>query len=161
MQMNRKTIILGAALAASLFFFSYLSSGYAQKSVRWDYSVINSTYIPYTSENQPIVSARANICYIQAEGCRNEDVHAEVNIARMLQDYRLENSEAALQIVRNRAREQAFARAVSKLGAEGWEMITAPNFEFDAAIQNRQGNYTFESAPKDLQPDVYFKRARP
>lgn len=159
--MRRNSIFIGAALIASLFVFSAFRTGSAQRPVRWEYASINATWVPFTSENQLNIVGIANICYVSADGCRNEEVRTEVNYSRMVQDFRLDDSESSVRIIQGRARENALSKTIAKLGADGWEMVTAPGIEFDAVIQNRRGNYSFENNPKDVSPDIWFKRLRP
>lgn len=138
--------------------FYWTSSAQKVSRVQWEYSVINTAYISYTSENQPVITGAVNICFIQADGCRNEEIKSELVYPRFLQDFQLENKQSARDIAHSRAMEMAFSRAVTKLSSEGWEMMDAPKFEFDAYIPNRQD--TFNIYRKDKTLNLYFKRLR-
>jgi hypothetical protein len=141
-----------------LFYFP--TSAEKTAAVQWEYCAITASYIPANSENQASFSGAVNICYLQANGCRNEEVKAEVVYAKFLQDFRLENTEQTKTLGYNRAKDLAFSKAASKLGLEGWEIISQPSIEFDNYIPNNQGNFTVYAGSKETKPDVYFKRLK-
>lgn len=139
----------------------YSPSSEAQKkyAVRWEYAAITFTAIPVNTENQSVITAIANVCYLQTGGCLNEEVKAELIYAKFIQDFRLENTNYSKNLAYNRARDAAFSKAVAKLGLEGWEMIDTPPFAFDAYITDSQNSYTVVAGSKETKPNVYFKRA--
>ena len=134
----------------------------AQRSVsgRFEYAVINGNYSPYPPDGPTIVSSAVNICYLQSAGCQNEAVRTEVTIAKFLQEERIENNERARLLVHARATDLAFSKAIAKLGAEGWEMISAPAVEFDLYYTNQQGNQTAKEANRTDRQHIWFKRVR-
>jgi len=161
-----KKVIIAFVSAAVVFLFlfagafSIFSPSFAQKKYvsQWEYSAITFTAIPFNLENPPVITAVANVCYLQTNGCQNEEVKAELIYSKFLQDFRLENSNYSKTLALSRARELAFSKAVAKLGLEGWEIIGQPSVNFDSYILNNQGTYTIEQANKEARPNVYFER---
>src|SRR5688500_5827192 len=101
------------ATFAEIFIFRPIE---AQRAVatRYEYAVINGSYAPYPADGPTIVTAAVNICILQNAGCQNEEVKAEVGIAKFLQDERLENNGRARSLVQDRAAQAAFSRAIAK-----------------------------------------------
>lgn len=158
-------LLVGAVIVLLLFgVFSRLVDlpTSAQKSNvgRWEYCAITGSYVPSGAENQATIAGAVNICYLQTAGCQNEEVKTDLIYNKFLQDWRLENTGVSKTLAFNRAQETAFAKAVAKLGAEGWEMVSTPTFEFDNYFQNYQGTYTVYQGNKEVKPDVYFKRLK-
>jgi hypothetical protein len=151
-------VCIGLLVVISAFSFYWTSSAQKSTRVQWEYSVINVAYISYTSENQPIITGSVNVCFIQTDGCRNEEIKSELIYPRFLQDFQLENTQVSREIAQSRAIESAFSKAVTKLSSEGWEIMDAPAFEFDAYIPNRQE--TFNILRKNKTLNVYFKRLK-
>ncbi len=161
----KKVIFASVSVTIGVFIFlagafSIFSPSVAQKKYvsQWEYSAITFTTIPYNLENPPVITAIANVCYLQTTGCQNEEVKAELIYSKFLQDFRLENSNYSKTLALSRARESAFSKAVAKLGLEGWEVVGQPSINFDSYILNNQGTYTIEQANKEAKPNVYFKR---
>lgn len=152
--------ITGAVLIFGILAFSIYSPSMAQRKNQnqWEYAALTYTTIPFSSENQPFITAVANVCFLQSTGCRNDEVKAELVYARFLQDFRLENSGGAKILAYNRARELAYTKAIAKLGSEGWEIIGQPPVNFDSYILDIQGNYVITPGNKEIKPNVYFKR---
>jgi hypothetical protein len=128
--------------------------------VRYEYAVINGNYLPYPADNPSVVSSAANICYLQVAGCQNEEVRVEVNLSKFAQDERLENSSGVRRLAQERAIQSSFSRAIAKLGSEGWEMVEAPDIEFDLYYTNPQGIQTVKEGSKTERRHVWFKRER-
>lgn len=161
----KKIIITSIGITIGLLIFgvaalSIFSPSLAQKKYvnQWEYAAITFTNIPYYSENQAVVTGIANVCYLQASGCQNEEIKAELVYSKFLQDFRLENSNNSKSLAYNRARELAYTKAVAKLGLEGWEIIGQPSINFDSYIPDSQGTYRITPENKDAKPDIYFKR---
>ena len=129
-------------------------------SARFEYAVINGSYPPYPADGPSSVSSAVNICYLQASGCQNEEVRAEINISKFLQDERLENAGNVKQLAASRAINVAFSRAISKLGSEGWEIVEAPGIEFDLYYTNPQGIQTVKVGQQIERKHIWFKRVR-
>ncbi len=147
-------------LIAGFFAFSFYSPSAAQKKTQsqWEYAAITYTNVPFSSENQPFITAVANVCFLQINGCRNEEIKAELVYAKFLQDFHLENTNSSKNLANNRARELAFTKAVARLGSEGWEMTGQPSVNFDTYILDAQGNYSISQGNKEIKPNIYFKR---
>lgn len=137
-------------------------SASAQKNVhpKWEYATITGTYLPYAAENPTVIVAVANICFLGSGGCQNEEVRADVIYTKFFQEARLESSQKSRQLAARRAEENAMAKAISKLGGEGWEMTSSPAIEFDNYVANLQGTFTIEEGNKERKPDIYFKRQK-
>lgn len=142
--------------ASALLIFSPSS---AQKKYvnQWEYAAITFTNIPLNTENQAVITGAANVCYLQMNGCQNEEVKAELVYAKFLQDFRLENTSNSKSLAFNRAKELAYTKAVAKLGLEGWEIIGQPSVNFDSYVDN-QGAYIIGQTNKEVKPNIYFKR---
>lgn len=148
-------VLFGATL-----FYKWSASAEKVAAVQWEYAIITTIYIVPNTENQATFTAAVNICYMNASGCRNEELRGEVVYNKFLQDFRLENTERSKIAGLNQAKDVAFAKTVAKLGSEGWEMIDAPSFELDSYIPNNQNGFTQSPGEKLLKPDVYFKRIK-
>ena len=129
-------------------------------SGRFEYAVINGSYQPYPSDGVSSVTGAVNICYLQAIGCQNEEIKTEVNFNKFIQDERLENSSAVKRLAQERAYQTSFSRAIAKLGTDGWEMIQAPEIEFDLYFTNPQGIQTVKEGAKTQRQHIWFKRER-
>lgn len=129
-------------------------------SGRFEYAVINGSYQPYPADGVSSVSGAVNICYLQAIGCQNEEIKIEVNLNKFIQDERLENSSAVKRLAQDRAFQASFSRAIAKLGTDGWEMIQAPEIEFDLYFTNPQGIQTVKEGAKTQRQHIWFKRER-
>ena len=129
-------------------------------SGRFEYAVINGSYQPYPADGVSSVTGAVNICYLQAIGCQNEEIKTEVNFNKFIQDERLENSSAVKRLAQERAYQTSFSRAIAKLGTDGWEMIHAPEIEFDLYFTNPQGIQTVKEGAKTQRQHIWFKRER-
>lgn len=151
-------IVLAGGLIA--YFSTARSEAQRNTSVRFEYAVINGNYLPYPADNPSVVSSAANICYLQTVGCQNEEVRSEVNLSKFAQDERMENSSGLRQLAQARAVQSSFSRAIAKLGSEGWEMIAAPEVEFDLYYTNPQGVPSVKEGSKTERRHIWFKRER-
>jgi hypothetical protein len=127
---------------------------------RFEYAVINGSYSPYPADGPTTITSAVNICYMQAAGCRNEEVKSELVIGKFLQDERIENIAGARGLAQQRASEMAFSKAISRLGTEGWEMIDRPAIEFDLYYVNPQGAAGVKEGNRTERQHVWFKRER-
>lgn len=130
-------------------------------SNRWEYAAITGTYAPFPAENPNVtITSAVNICYMQNNGCRNEEVTSGVAYSGFLQENRLENNQRSMYLGRNRAIDNVYAKAIAKLGAEGWEMVSRPDLQFDTFFLNSSGTYNVNEGNKDRRSDIYFKRPK-
>lgn len=148
------------AIGAAAFFFFPSASAQKSYNIRWEYASITGVYHPYTGADNSVVVMAANICYMQAAGCQNEEVRSELIYSKFLQDLRLENTDQSRIRAQARAADGAYARAIAKLGAEGWELVSSPDLQFDNYYQNSMGTYNLQEGSRERKPDIYFKRPR-
>lgn len=164
--MRRTVIILAGAACLALFVFAGLylfdKPAEAQRSVttRFEYSVITGAYQPYPADNPSVISSAVQLCYLQANGCQNEEVRSEVNLSKFIQDERLENSSRVRGLALERANQIAFSKAIAKLGSDGWEMVSAPAVEFDVYYLNQQGLTSVKDGNRADRQHIWFKRTR-
>lgn len=154
---------VGAVALLIVFLASYFgTSTEAQRgaSGRIEYAVINGSYPPYPADGPSSVSSAVNICFLQASGCQNEEVKAEIIISKFLQDERLENASNAKTLAGYRAMNVAYSKAIARLGTDGWEMVDAPEIEFDLYYTNPQGIQTAKIGQQTERRHIWFKRVR-
>ena len=135
----------------------------AQRSTgnAWEYAAITGSYTPFPADNPGSVATMAvNICYLQPNGCRNEEVTASVSYAKFFQDNRLENSEPSRALVRNKAQDDAYTKAIARLGQDGWELSSPTNLQFDTSYAGPSGTSSFNLGARDRKDDIYFKRRK-
>ena len=149
-----------AAVVAGGYQFTTTTEAQRNGTARFEYAVINGSYQPYPSDGVSAVSAAVNICYLQTVGCQNEEIKNEVNLNKFIQDERLENSAAVKRLAQDRAFQTSFSRAIAKLGSEGWEMVEAPEIEFDVYYTNQQGIQAVKEGSKTGRQHIWFKRER-
>ena len=161
--MTRKFVsaagVLGLlAVFGSWFFFS--TEAQRNTPTRYEYAVILGTYAPYPPDGPTVLTGAANICYVTPTGCQNEELKAEIIIAKFIQDEKLENSGRVRAMAQERAFQSATARAIAKLGNEGWQMVESPLVEFDLYYTNQQGMTAVKEAQKTERQHIWFIRAR-
>ena len=153
-------ISIVAAILVGIVHFSPATEAQRGISGKFEFAVINGTYPPYPGDGPSSASSAVNICYLQASGCQNEEVRAEINLSKFIQDERLENAGNIKALATNRAMNVAFSKAISKLGADGWEMVEAPSVEFDLFYTNPQGIQTVKPGQQTDRRHIWFKRIR-
>ena len=163
--MKIRSFLFAAAFVAVIggivgYYVPARSEAQRNSSVRFEYAVINGNYLPYPADNPSVVSSAANICYLQVAGCQNEEVRVEVNLSKFAQDERLENSGGLRRLAQERAVQSSFSRAIAKLGSEGWEIVDAPEIEFDLYYTNPQGIQSVKEGARTERKHVWFKRER-
>ena len=151
---------IGLAVLIAIGLHTPATEAQRSVSVRFEYAVINGSYTPYPADGPSSVSSAVNICYLQPSGCQNEEIRAEINLSKFLQDERLENSGNAKQLASSRAMNVAFSKAISKLGADGWEIEQAPEIEFDLYYTNPQGIQSVKLGRQTERKHIWFKRVR-
>lgn len=149
-----------AAILVGIVQFSPATEAQRGISGRLEYAVINGSYPPYPADGPSSASSAVNICYLQVSGCQNEEVRAEINLSKFIQDERLENAGNIKALAANRALNVAYSKAISKLGADGWELVEAPRVEFDLYYTNPQGNQTAKIGQQTERNHIWFKRIR-
>lgn len=163
-----KYFALGAGLCLAGFFgLSYLNrAADAQKVARnqWEYAAIRSAYsiTPYADRMNRIYGM-AQICYLEAQGCKNSELKFELDYGTYLQDRAIRDSYDARKGASIKAGEVAFQRALAQLGNDGWELVTdAPNLEFEMISLDDFNRFDDRSTFFDRKDTnaVYFKRLK-
>lgn len=163
--MSKRSFLFGvgsiAIIAVAVGYFA-TSRSEAQRNTgsRFEYAVINGNYAPYPAEGPSVVSSAVNICYLSGSGCQNEEIRSEVNLSKFAQDERLENTPAFRRLAQERAIQSAFSKAMAKMGGDGWEIVEAPQIEFDLYYTNSQGVQTVKEGARTERRHVWFKRER-
>jgi hypothetical protein len=132
-------MLLGVCLGLVGFFgyAAFTEPSSAQKAARnqWEYATIIGAFsFSPTKERTNKIAGIAEICYLQAAGCRLAEVKHEIDFTAYLQDRALPLNDT--NDLRNRAgiraSEIAFQKALAQMGNEGWEIVGEPdlNFEF-------------------------------
>lgn len=125
--------------------------GQAQQVSRrqqWQYcaiTLVTAVFPGADPEPKTRVSATVSICYFEINGCRREEVKFDLDEA----DFRKSlgpNDGTTMSYFLDKASQHAMARAISKLGDDGWEMVGESPSTF-AAERNNQA--------------IYFKRQKP
>ncbi|MCU0238722.1 MAG: hypothetical protein MUC29_04710 [Pyrinomonadaceae bacterium] len=159
---NFKILLIVSCVCLVGFLVYYSPISLQKKSLeQWEYCVVNYTGIEPSTEHQPVIVGIANICYFEANGCKNELVKSELTYGRYLQDFSLQNNPNALLLAQNRVRDLVYAKTLAKLGLDGWELVSNPEFSFDDYVSNNKNTFDIYPQNKDLKKDVYFKRLKP
>jgi hypothetical protein len=159
-------VILFAALAAftlsiSLFLSARSAEAQREAAVRWEYAAITGAFPTLTNDNPTTTaSASANICYMQAVGCVNEEVKADLAYSKFFQDAKVDNNQSSRANAQTKVVEMAMSKAIFKLGSEGWEMVSSPGLQYMTFLPNTGGGYDVHEGIQERQPDIYFKRLK-
>lgn len=143
-----------------VYFASSTSEAQRAVTVQYDYAVIQGSYKPYPFGDAGSTLGAVNICYLQSGGCQNEEVKAEVIYTKFAQDERLEGVKDIIGRAQNRAIQNAFAKAITKLGSAGFEMVDKPQIEFDLYYESGQASKSILEAPQTGRQHIWFKRVR-
>jgi hypothetical protein len=121
----------------------------APKRARWEYCSITEIKTPFVNTSQAEVkpTAIASICYFRAAGCVRVEVKYEAGLAELTKDLSPQDRYGGpgMYVAREKVAQGALARAIAKLGADGWEMVGQAVFVFDGSLNN---------------PAIYFKRRK-
>lgn len=152
--------VVGLVLLTCIFAASHVL---AQRTGRtqWEYASLSAAYLPFSNDNQSaIITGGINICYLQADGCRNEEVIFTLNYSKFLQDLRFDNNSRVKALAQQKAMEGAFAKAAAKLGLDGWEMVSSPQLQFNTYVQNESEGFRVIEGSSERKADIFFKRPR-
>jgi hypothetical protein len=100
----------------------------------WEYCAITNSSGNTSASMQPDVMARgiASVCYFQSGGCKREDFRVEFSLAEFAKSFDpRENPAAIMYAASDRVAEMALAKAIAKLGSDGWEMVGQGDFRFN------------------------------
>lgn len=163
--MHKRSIVIALGLFAMVGgLVGYLSSGTSEAqrntTLRYEYAVIQGSYRPYPYSDASTVAGAVNICYLQQAGCGNVEVKAEVILTKFAQDERLDNARDVSDRAYGRAIQNAFSKAIAKLGAEGWQMIDKPQIEFDLYYESGQASKSVIQGQQTARQHIWFARER-
>ncbi|HEY0426630.1 MAG TPA: hypothetical protein VGC76_02375 [Pyrinomonadaceae bacterium] len=165
----RKLLIGLTGLAlCSIFLFGYffvLPTTSAQKVARlqWEYASIRAVYsLTPPTERLNRIFGVAEICYLQAAGCKSAEVRHELNYGEFLVERGLTETYAARKLAGTSAGEIAFQKALAQLGSDGWEIIGDPNIKFEFFNVDDYNKYENKSllVTREDTKAVYFKRVK-
>jgi len=113
----------------------------------WEYCAItNSSGTTASSQPDVMANGMASVCYFQSGGCKRENFTVEFSLAEFAKSLNpRENPAAIMYAASDRAAEMALAKAIAKLGSDGWEMVGQGDFRFNV-----------EHTPQA----IYFKRRK-
>lgn len=162
-------LFLGVGLAL-LGFFGYAalqspSAAQRQARTQWEYATIVAAYsFQPTRERTNKITGIAEICYLQATGCRLAEIKHELDYTAYLQERALPVVDSAN--TRNaagiRASEIAFQKALVQMGSEGWELIGEPQMNFEFVDYENYLKFEDKSVffNRTNTKAVYFKRLK-
>jgi len=158
-------LFLGICLSL-IGFFGYTAlnqTSSAQKLARgqWEYAAIISAYsFSPTKDRVNRILGMAEICYLQANGCRRSEVKHELDYGTYLQERAEQESFQSRSEASHKASEIAFQKAVAQLGNEGWEIVSEPNLNFEFVNVDDYNKFENKSVLFERQNTkaVYFKR---
>lgn len=145
--MRLHTGITRVAILALLVTLAGHDIGAQRASIRqrWEYCAIMNASAKMPSPRDEKATAVASICYFQSIGCRTEEVTFDVDFAEVRKKLNAtENQGAVMYAAREKATEGALAKAISKLGDDGWEMV----------------NTGFRFSEDEKARAIYFKRRK-
>lgn len=149
--------VVGGSVA---YFATSTSEAQRATTVQYDYAVIQGSYRPYPFGDAGSTVGAVNICYVQSAGCHNEEVKAEVIYSKFAQEERFDGIKDITNRAQNRAIQNAFSKAIAKLGYAGFEMIDMPQIEFDLYYESGQASKSMIEAPQTARQHIWFKRVR-
>jgi hypothetical protein len=166
--MNRLRILAAAfalVLTGFAVYTAFYFSGSAQRAARiqWEYSSIVAAY-SFTPSRDKLnkIYGMAEICYLQGSGCRRTEIRHEIDYGAFLQERALNENLPSRHAASLRASEIAFQKAMSQLGAEGWEIVNEPNLPFETVDIDDYNKFEDKSAlfVRSNTRAVYFKRLK-
>lgn len=150
-----------AVFALVMMFADRAVDAQRETAVRWEYAAITGAF-PTLSNDNPTTTATAsaNICYLQATGCVNEEIRADLTYSKFFQDMKLDNNATSRELAQAKVVEIALSKAFSKLGSDGWELISTPGNQFMTFLPNAGSGYDLHEGRSNRPADIYFKRQR-
>ena len=158
-------LFLGICLSLIGFFgystFNQTSSAQKLARAQWEYAAISSAYsLSPSKERVNRIFGMAEICYLQASGCRRSEVKHELDYGTYLQERAAQESFKTRDEASFKASEIAFQKAVAQLGNEGWEIVSEPNLNFEFVNVDDYNKFENKSVLFERMNTkaVYFKR---
>lgn len=157
--------VFGLIALAAIVSALMIRTGSAQRAARvqWEYATITAAYsFSPTKDKLNKIGGMAEICYLQTNGCRRQEIKTELEYGLYLQERGLLESLQTRIAAANKAAEIAFQRAVAQLGAEGWELVGEPVLEFESVDLDEYNRYEDKSMLFERKNTraVYFKRLK-
>ncbi len=160
-------LFLGVFLALAVFFgysfFNQPSSAQKASRAQWEYSAIVSVYsfTPYKDRVNKIYGM-AEICYLQASGCRRAEIKHELDYGIYLQERAEQETFQTRSSASVKASEIAFQKAVAQMGSDGWEILAEPNLNFEFVNVDDYNRFEDKSVlfKRENTKAVYFKRMK-
>jgi hypothetical protein len=160
-------LLLGVFLALAVFFgYSFVNQpSSAQRAARaqWEYSAILAVYsfAPYKDRVNKIYGM-AEICYLQANGCRRQEIKHELDYGTYLQERAEQETFQTRNAASVKASEIAFQKAVAQMGNDGWEIVSEPNLNFEFVNVDDYNRFEDKSVlfKRENTKAVYFKRLK-
>jgi hypothetical protein len=159
--------LIGIGLC-SIFLFGYffiLPTTSAQKVARqqWEYAEIRVVYsLTPPKERLNRIFGVAEICQLQATGCKRSEVKHEIDYGEFLNERGMSDNYVSRNQASSYACEIAFQKALAQMGGEGWELVGDTGLEFrtvDVDTYNRFENKSVLFTNENTKA-VYFKRAK-
>ncbi|HVE55248.1 MAG TPA: hypothetical protein VNB22_00365 [Pyrinomonadaceae bacterium] len=137
----------------------------AQKVARiqWEYAAITSAYaIGPNKDRVNRIYGMAEICYLQANGCRRAEVKHELDYGSYLQERAEQETFQSRNDASLKAAEIAFQKAVAQFGSEGWEIVGEPKLDFEFVNVDDYNKFENKSVLFERMNTkaVYFKRLK-
>lgn len=165
----RKSIFILSALIIALFggllYTLIVPPSSAQKTsrVQWEYAAIKAVYyLGPASEKIERIYGMTEICFVQPNGCKRQEIKQELDYGGFLQERGLsENSQSRYQASIT-ASEMAFQKTLAQLGSDGWEIVGEPNLKFEFVSVDNYYKYENKSLlfTREDTKAVYFKRLK-
>jgi hypothetical protein len=160
-------LFLGICLGLAGFFgYSFIEkTTTAQRAARvqWEYAAILTVYSlnPYKDRVNKIYGM-AEICYMQANGCRRQEVKHELDYGIYLQERAEQETFQTRRDASVKASEIAFQKVLTQFGSEGWEIVSEPNLNFEFVNVDDYNKFDDKSVlfKRENTKAVYFKRLK-
>lgn len=165
----RKSIFIlsgiGIVLLGGLLYAIIVPASSAQKTSRlqWEYAAIKAVYaLGSPGEKVERIYGMTEICYVQPNGCKRQEIKHELDYGGFLQERGLSETAASRRQASIAASEIAFQKTLAQLGNDGWEIVGEPDLKFEfLAVEDyyRYENKSFLFARENTEA-VYFKRLK-
>ena len=138
MSSGRIFVRLSLAILVMTVFAQAVSAQSAERRPQWEYSAITQISAPFFANPPGTITATASICYFQPDGCRREEVKFEATLVALMNgvDPRELSQAWVSYAARDKAAQGALAKAIAKLGDDGWEMTGQAASVADGALGN-------------------------
>lgn len=156
-------IFLGAFFLFGYFYIFPAASAQKVARLQWEYASIRAVYSPTPAQERiNKIFGVADICYMQATGCKTSEVKHEIDYGQFLVERGLVENLAHRNLAGLHASELALQKALAQMGSEGWELVGEPDLEFERVSVDNYNRYENKSLlfTRYNSKAIYFKRAR-